>query len=145
MPILPIFCPATQGFLELALKTEQDECLLWPFRKGRGKPQGRDVAFNKLYSLHRILCEMAHGPPATPCSYALHSFNNDRCLNKHHIYWSTRLHITDNHESFINLAVHSFTDQCIEWPPTESRWVRSLVGDWLYTKTCSPTCVRDCS
>jgi hypothetical protein len=67
----------------------QDCCLIWPYTTKRaGYPAfGKN---GKTYSVHRFMCELAHGAP--PDDYvAAHSCNRgfDGCVNPHHLSWKT--------------------------------------------------------
>lgn len=77
---------------EVALKYEGDECIQWPFGAGgRGRGYGRMHTPDGPISVHRALCEAAHGPPPTPEHEAAHSCGNGhlRCVTKRHLSWKT--------------------------------------------------------
>lgn len=69
---------------------EGDECLIWPLgcnERGYGF-----ISFNgKIRKAHRMMCEVAHGPPPTPLHHAAHSCGrgNAGCVNPRHLSWKT--------------------------------------------------------
>jgi hypothetical protein len=75
---------------EKALTYEDDGCLDWPFGKfsnGYGV-----VWFNgKNMGAHRVVCELAHGPPSGPGhkQEAAHECGNKSCCNPRHLRWAT--------------------------------------------------------
>ncbi len=82
-----------QAFLWLKARVnyQGDDCLPWPFctddRIGRGR-----IAYNgRHYWAHRLMCEMAHGPPPTPKHQAAHECGKGHygCCNPRHLSWKT--------------------------------------------------------
>jgi hypothetical protein len=75
-----------QAFVDLALRIEDDECILWPFgvsSNGYGQLTG-----NRL--VHRYVCEAKHGPPDFLKADAAHSCGTKLCINPRHLRWATR-------------------------------------------------------
>lgn len=75
---------------DVALPYEGDECLRHPFNvnfagycfiKRRGK----------AITLHRYICERAHGPAPDPKYDAAHECGNAWCTNHRHLIWKTRV------------------------------------------------------
>lgn len=76
-------------FRDVALAYEGDECLFWPFsrgKKGYGHINGR-----KSNVASRVVCEEANGPPPTPEHHAAHSCGHGHlgCVTKRHLSWKT--------------------------------------------------------
>lgn len=79
---------ATRKFIEQALVTETDDCIIWPFSLDqRGYPQAKDKVGQ--FKPHRRICELAHGAPPTAKHHAAHECGNRPCLNKRHLRWAT--------------------------------------------------------
>lgn len=89
--------PAKHLF-DVILPYAGDDCIEWPFfRMASGYGH---VTFNKKRSLvHRLVCELTNGPPATAKLDAAHNCGNSRCVNPKHIRWATRAeNLADRHE-----------------------------------------------
>lgn len=76
---------APMAFLEGALATETDACIVFPF--GRNADGYARLA-NDEYG-HVIACERTHGPRPTPVHVVAHSCGNPPCVNKRHLRWAT--------------------------------------------------------
>ncbi len=78
------------AFIDLAIKSDQQECILWPFsHNGNGYPsfsQGK----KKRYA-HRVVCEAANGPHPKARRFVAHSCGNGGkgCINPKHVRWAT--------------------------------------------------------
>lgn len=74
-------------FIEEALQTDTDACILWPYgRRVRGYGA---IAVNRRPQLvSRLVCERAHG--AGGQRLALHSCDTPACINKRHLSWGTQ-------------------------------------------------------
>lgn len=79
------------AFVEVALMSATDECILWPdhFRMadngyGRVAHDGRSIA------AHRLVCIRAHGPAPFTKADAAHRCGVRRCMNPRHVRWATR-------------------------------------------------------
>jgi len=71
-----------QSFIDAAVQSDTDECILWPWgTTGAGYPS----LSNAL--IHRVVCERAHGPSNGLC--AAHSCGTKACINPRHIRWAT--------------------------------------------------------
>lgn len=70
--------------------TSTEECITWPYRYTKGRPQ---VKLGKKYYLNvcRLLCEGLHGPAPTDEHHAAHSCGNGHlgCVNPQHLSWKT--------------------------------------------------------
>jgi hypothetical protein len=78
---------------EVALKYEGDDCLLWPYAKanyGYGEIRFGGRKGRKQLT-HRVICELAYGPPPNDKNDAAHSCGNRLCCNPQHIRWASRL------------------------------------------------------
>ena len=65
-----------------------DECLHWPFSRDlRG--YGTLGYYGRTHRAHRLMCELANGPPPTPKHLAAHSCHNRICVNPKHLSWQT--------------------------------------------------------
>lgn len=75
-------------FLEAHLRTESDECVIWPFALNiNGYPKlqfGKDTG-----TAHRHVCELTHGNAPAPDLHAAHSCGVRACINPRHLRWAT--------------------------------------------------------
>lgn len=78
------------AFLKSLLGHEGDECIVFPLHR---QPTGYGaLGYNgKQHYAHRLMCEMANGPPPSPTHEAAHSCGNGRggCVNPRHLAWKT--------------------------------------------------------
>lgn len=86
---------AAQGELRdyldnVVMAYEGDECLMWPFSRdshgyGALRFEGRTC------KVHRVVCELVNGPPASPNMHAAHSCGRgaEGCCTKRHLSWKT--------------------------------------------------------
>ena len=73
---------------------DQDECLIWPFFRGKTSGgYGQTVFRGKKSKSSRVMCLLAHGDPPTPEHVAAHSCGNGHggCVNPKHMRWATTL------------------------------------------------------
>jgi hypothetical protein len=80
----------TQPFIEAALASRQDECVLWPFATMDGgyphiRRNGKDVR------VHMLVCEQAHGPRPSKRHQTAHSCGVSSCINPRHLRWATKV------------------------------------------------------
>ena len=72
-----------------------EACILWPFEVKTGnKDYGRQrprIGGNKRrnITIHRYVCELAHGPAPHGRPHAAHLCNVKRCINPDHLRWSS--------------------------------------------------------
>ena len=91
------------GFYEMALASETDDCILWPFScNAAGYAVRRRGAGSHMVS--RQLCEAIHGAPK-PDMVAAHSCGKGHtgCVNPRHIRWATTLE--NVHDKYIHGTV----------------------------------------
>ncbi len=76
---------------EVAIPSNQSECLPWPFARGTGG-YGLIVVDGVRMTASRYVCLRTHGEPPTPEHEAAHSCNNghEACVNPTHLSWQTR-------------------------------------------------------
>ena len=77
---------------EVVLNYQEDNCLKWPFGIGyRG--YGHVWLNGKMQQVHRVVCEMVHGPALTFKHEAAHSCGKGAygCCNPRHLSWKTRV------------------------------------------------------
>lgn len=81
---------AYRYFREVVLTYEGDECLIWPFARGR---LGYAYLYEagRLRRVHRLVCEEENGSPLTPKHHAAHSCGNGHlgCVTRKHLSWKT--------------------------------------------------------
>lgn len=81
-------------FIALALCSNTDECIIWPFaiRKSSGYGAHSEGSGNnkKNHDIHRYVCVQAHGQPEIG-EEAAHQCGNRLCINFRHLYWATHL------------------------------------------------------
>ena len=80
----------TTEFLNLATRSDTDDCVIWPYsRNNKGYGEVR-VAGRKKYA-HRIVCASVNGPPPSSRHQAAHSCGNGHlgCVNPRHLSWKT--------------------------------------------------------
>lgn len=76
----------------VAVPYDRDDCLLWPYP---GVRSSKGYAYidrgGKRRGVHRLLCEIKHGPPPTPKHVAAHSCGKGHlgCVNPKHLRWAT--------------------------------------------------------
>ena len=82
-------------FIRRALEHDSDECLLWPFHVSRG--YGRLRWNGRMVAAHRLVAELAYGPPPSHTHRAAHApvvCHEPTCVNPRHLRWATEV---DNH------------------------------------------------
>lgn len=76
---------AVRFLREVVLRHSVDECLLWPF--GRGKHGYATYGKNSL--AHRWICEKLYGPPPDPSYQVAHKCGIRACVAPAHLRWAT--------------------------------------------------------
>lgn len=68
----------------------QQECLTWPFARS-GTGYGMVKYEGNYVGVHRVVCEMVHGPAPTGKHEAAHSCGkgHEGCVNPNHLLWKT--------------------------------------------------------
>src|SRR6185503_14814151 len=68
-----------------------DDCLIWPFCRTQSG-YGHIGYEGKLWTAHRLMCQVAHGEPPTPKHVAAHECGNGHlgCVNPRHLRWKTQ-------------------------------------------------------
>lgn len=83
----------SRDWLTAHAKHRGDACLAWPFGKDRhGYGQVQEAPRSKkIVRAHRVMCELAHGAPASPDLYATHNCGKGHlgCINPKHLEWKT--------------------------------------------------------
>lgn len=80
----------TKSFIDAALASETDNCIVWPFSVGsHGYGDFRDADGHHL--AHRYVCRAAHGEPFddADASHAV-GCTTRLCINKRHLSWKSR-------------------------------------------------------
>jgi hypothetical protein len=84
---------APRAFLDAAVVSQTDECIVWPFTKGeKGYAQIGGGQTKERRQVHRIICERVHGPAPSPQHFAAHApviCHTRACINPRHIRWAT--------------------------------------------------------
>lgn len=78
----------SRDFILQALKSEQDDCIEWPYSKWFG--YGRSSFDGSTTLAHRQVCSLAHGPEPFKLAEAAHNCGNRGCVNPRHLRWATR-------------------------------------------------------
>lgn len=85
------------AFLEAAIVSQTDECIIWPFstvRSSNGDEYGKLKIDGNTKRAHRIVCQRIHGDPPFPDAEACHApksiCGSTLCINPRHIRWGTR-------------------------------------------------------
>lgn len=66
-----------------------DACVPWPMFRSNG--YGQLGHLGKMHYAHRLMCELAKGPPPSPAHEAAHSCGQgaNGCVNPNHLSWKT--------------------------------------------------------
>lgn len=78
-------------FCQWVIEQDTDECIVWPFSLTQNG-YGRVGVNGKRTSAHRVVLELAEGPPPTPMHHAAHAplvCHNRKCVNPKHLRWAT--------------------------------------------------------
>lgn len=77
-------------FQEVVLLYDGDDCLTWPYG-GNGVGYGTISSGGKMRLVHRLACEVVHGPAPTSKHEAAHICGNGHkhCCNPRHLQWKT--------------------------------------------------------
>lgn len=83
---------ARREFIRMALLSETDDCILWPFAIRKGTKYGHysEMLNYKQYNfyIHNYICKLVHGDRPEGCE-AAHSCGNALCINHRHLRWAT--------------------------------------------------------
>lgn len=82
---------AALQWLQQHVQHASDECLTWPFGNNE-TGYGFIRLDGRVIKASRVMCELAHGAPATRGLQAAHSCGNGRmgCVNPRHLRWATQ-------------------------------------------------------
>lgn len=116
-------------YQDVVLHHDSDECLFWPFARGK---DGRYAAMRHEgvpILVHRRLCEEVNGPPPTLKHEAAHSCGNGHlaCVAKRHLSWKTHV------ENMADKLVHGTHNRgarngLVKLTETDVRRIRALKG-----------------
>jgi hypothetical protein len=84
--------PEITAFIESALATTAEACVLWPFSRdpqGYGRVQDDSLKMHKYTYAHRYVCKLAHGPAPEGRPLAAHFCNVRECVHPAHLCWSS--------------------------------------------------------
>lgn len=78
------------AFLMSAVVEKTGACVLWPYGRTTGG-YGTVTIEGELQYVHRVVCEIKHGPPETAGQQARHICGNGHlgCFNPDHLQWGT--------------------------------------------------------
>jgi hypothetical protein len=76
-------------FDEVVLKYDSDQgCLLWPFSTN-ADGYAEITIDGRHHMVHRLVCEIVHGPPPSPKHDAAHRCGRAGCVSKACVRWTT--------------------------------------------------------
>ena len=69
-----------------------DDCPRWPYARGK-RGYGHIQHGGKVVDVHRLVCELAHGPPPSPAHDAAHSCGkgHEGCFGARCLSWKTKV------------------------------------------------------
>jgi hypothetical protein len=107
------------AFLEAALASDTDECILWPYAMGGRSPRPQMVIDGKRVYVGREVCRRKFGDPPTPDHEAAHSCGKGHlaCINWRHVRWATHA------ENGLDMAQHE--TQRKKLTPADVRAIRA--------------------
>jgi HNH endonuclease len=93
----------TTSFIENALSSETDECILWPYAllKGYGVYAGEIDGF-RTTKAHIYVCSVVHGVKKEKSLQVRHLCGNRGCINPRHLLWGTAKENTEDRMLFGN-------------------------------------------
>jgi hypothetical protein len=96
---------SARKFLEAALTSDTDDCILWPFAKSREGYGVIDIG-DKQYKAHRLVLLRTTGVEDDPLVLATHGPCHQRsCVNPRHLSWgSTSTNAADRRRDGTNLG-----------------------------------------
>lgn len=79
-------------FIDAALQSRTDQCLMWPFAVRKSSGYGAHSTLvggiKANHDAHRFVCRLAHGEAGREME-AAHTCGNKLCINPRHLYWAT--------------------------------------------------------
>ena len=77
---------------DVALSYDKDDCLIWPFGRGRGGYALIAISQGTVRVASRYICELAHGPaPGDDFEAAFKCHNgHSGCVNPRHLVWRSQ-------------------------------------------------------
>lgn len=77
-------------FLMAHVDHSGEDCLIWPYAR-TAAGYGTTTFRGRLEYVHRLMCTLVHGEPATPSLQARHLCGNGHmgCFNPRHLVWGT--------------------------------------------------------
>ncbi len=76
------------SFFARALRSDTDECILWPHQKTKDG-YGRLWLFGRPVFAARAICAQTRGAPPDESWHSAHSCNQRACINPRHISWKS--------------------------------------------------------
>jgi hypothetical protein len=115
-------------FKEVVLRYDGDECLIWPFYRGK-KGYARLRYDGVQRQVSRLVCEAVNGPPPSDDCEAAHSCGNGHlgCVAKRHLSWKTKKGNADDRDRHGRTA-RGEKNGCAKLTEEEIRTIRSLRG-----------------
>jgi hypothetical protein len=109
-----------QQFMEMAIASETDNCILWPFYvAGNGYPE---INVNdRTLRAHRYACQRANGSPANSGLQAAHSCGVRHCVNPRHLRWATQS------ENEMDRVIHKTSNRGVR------QWAHKLIESDVIT------------
>lgn len=86
--------PTTKEFIDQAIASDTDDCILWPYAKNKGG-YGIFTHEKKKHLVHRFVLN-AVDPCPDPSLFCLHSCDTPACINPKHLRWGTQQNNMDD-------------------------------------------------
>jgi hypothetical protein len=96
-----------EKFIEEALLSDTDDCIIWPYGRSAGYAQisRSNKFYNKSGRLHRTICKIKHGPPPPNKPQSAHSCATRLCINWKHLSWQSNMENSNNPITITRMSI----------------------------------------